>query len=318
MRPVGAIQRGSAARPIRKISRTLPWPYAQSESVTEELELQTPRLRLAARAWGPPDGRPVLALHGWLDNAASFDALAPWLPDVRLVALDLTGHGRSEHRPPGTHYHFVDFVPDVIAAADVLHWDRFALLGHSLGGGIASFVAAILPERVSRVAMIEGLGPPTSNPADGPADLRKSMDQMNALPRKRPPIYANLEAAIQARCEAGGLSWTAATILVERGLQSITGGFDWRTDPRLRFVSPLYLSEPQILAYMERISMPALLICGADGYLVKRAYMQERYARIRDLRVEILPGGHHPHLEDPEPCARLLAPFFAATEGLTA
>lgn len=279
----------------------------------QELELRTPYLRLAARAWGPTDGIPVLALHGWLDNAASFDALAPQLSDLRLVALDLTGHGHSEHRPPGAHYHFVDFVPDVIAAADALDWQRFALLGHSLGGGIVSFVAAILPERITQVAMIEGLGPPTSDPADGPANLRKTIAQMDALPRKHPTLYADLEAAIQARCEASGLSWRAASILVERSLQPVGDrGYGWRTDPRLRFVSPLYLTEPQILAYMARIEAPALLICGADGYLVKRAYMQERYARIARLSVHILPGGHHPHLEDPEPCAQLLRPFFAA------
>lgn len=277
----------------------------------EEVELQTPYLRLAARVWGPPDGVPVLALHGWLDNAASFDALAPLLPDARLAALDLTGHGYSGHRPRGVHYHLVDFVPDVMAAADALGWSRFALLGHSLGGGIASFVAATAPERVTRVAMVEGLGPPTSDPADSPVNLRKAMDQMSALPRKRLPVYPSREAAIQARREAGGLSWTAAAILVDRSIQRIGKGFGWRTDPRLRFVSPLYLTEAQILAYMGRIAAPALLICGADGYLVQRAYMRERYARIAGLSVHIVPGGHHPHLEDPEPCARLLRPFFA-------
>ena len=283
--------------------------------MVEELELRTPHIRLAGRVWGPPDGVPVLAVHGWLDNAASFDALAPLLPDIRFVALDLTGHGRSDHRPPGVHYHFVDFIPDIVAAADALGWERFSLLGHSLGGGIVAFVAAILPERVRRVAMIEGLGPPTSNPDDGPANLRKAIEQMNALSRKRLPVYPNVEAAIHARCEASGLSWLAAATLVERGLQPVGDGFGWRTDPRLRFVSPLYLSEPQILAYMGRIEAPALLICGADGYLVKRAYMQERYARIAGLTVKILPGGHHPHLEDPEPSARLLGPFFAAGRG---
>lgn len=58
--------------------------------MVEELELQTPWLRLAARAWGPSGGLPVLAVHGWLDNAASFDVLAPLLPGMRLVAVDLT------------------------------------------------------------------------------------------------------------------------------------------------------------------------------------------------------------------------------------
>ena len=283
--------------------------------MTEELDLQTPWLRLTARVWGPPDGMPVLAVHGWLDNAASFDALAPLLPGLQLAAVDLPGHGRSSHRPPGVPYHFVDFIPDVVAAADALGWERFALLGHSLGGGIASFIAAILPERVTRLAMIEGLGPPTSQPADGPANLLKSMEQMNALRRKSPPVYSSVEAAIQARCEGSGLSWSAATRLVERGLQPLGQGFVWRTDPRLRFVSPLYLSEPQILAYMEQILAPALLLCGDTGYLVKRAYMQDRYARIADLSVKIVPGGHHPHLEDPESCARWLRPFFASLTG---
>lgn len=103
--------------------------------------------------------------------------------------------------------------------------------------------------------------------------------------------------------------------LVERGLQPAGHGFTWRTDPRLRFVSPLHLSEPQILAYMERIQAPALLICGEAGYLVQRAYMQDRYARIADLTVRTVPGGHHPHLEDPEPCARWLRPFFTPHPG---
>lgn len=278
----------------------------------EELELQTPHLRLAARIWGPPDGVPVLALHGWLDNAASFDTLAPLLPGLRLVALDLTGHGYSSHRPHGVHYHLVDFIPDVIAAADALGWERFALLGHSLGAAIAGFTAAVAPERITRAALIEGLGPPISQPTDSPHNLRQAMEQMRGLPRKRLPVYLNLEAAIQARSAASGLPWNAAKLLVERNVQRVGKGYGWRSDPRLRFVSPLYLTEEQVLAYLERIQTSMLLICGASGYLIERAYMRERYARIPSLTVQVMPGGHHPHLENPVACARLLGPFFAA------
>ena len=82
-----------------------------------EIFLELPHLRLAAREWGPEGGARVIALHGWLDNAASFDRLAPLLPELHLVALDLAGHGRSQHRLPGVYHHFVDWVPEIAAAA---------------------------------------------------------------------------------------------------------------------------------------------------------------------------------------------------------
>ncbi len=124
-----------------------------------DIELQLPHIRIAAREWGDPDGEPVLAIHGWLDNAASFDTLAPMLPGLHLVAIDLPGHGRSQHRPPGVVHHFVDWVPEVAAAADALGWDSFSLLGHSMGAGIASLVPAVFPGRVRRVVLLEGAGP---------------------------------------------------------------------------------------------------------------------------------------------------------------
>ena len=54
---------------------------------SEELEIQTSSIRLVAKCWGNPDGLPVLAFHGWLDNAATFDNLAPLLPDLRILSL---------------------------------------------------------------------------------------------------------------------------------------------------------------------------------------------------------------------------------------
>ncbi|MEZ5575954.1 MAG: alpha/beta hydrolase [Candidatus Competibacteraceae bacterium] len=192
-----------------------------------------------------------------------------------------------------------------------LGWDRFALLGHSLGGGIASFVAATLPERIDRVAMIEGLGPPTSNPADGPANLRKTIQQMDALPHHKRPRSMRIWKPRFRRAARLVLSWVAATILVERSVRPVDGGWlAHRSSAAFRLA--MYPERAANLGLWNCIVAPALLICGADGYLVKRAYMQERYARIADLTVKILPGGHHPHLEDPEPCAHLLAPFLTA------
>jgi pimeloyl-ACP methyl ester carboxylesterase len=119
-----------------------------------DLTLELPHLRLAAREWGPAEGMPALALHGWLDNAASFDRLAPLLPEHHLVALDLAGHGRSQHRHPSVVHHFIDWAPEVVAVADQLGWESFELIGHSMGAGISTLVAGTFPDRVRRLVLL--------------------------------------------------------------------------------------------------------------------------------------------------------------------
>jgi len=84
------------------------------------------------------DGPRVLALHGWLDNAASFVPLAPHLASLQLVAIDLPGHGHSAHLPAGASYTTAAAICHVLDVADALGWDRFSLLGHSMGAGIAT------------------------------------------------------------------------------------------------------------------------------------------------------------------------------------
>ncbi|HEY4581523.1 MAG TPA: alpha/beta fold hydrolase, partial [Lysobacter sp.] len=122
-----------------------------------EIHLDTPFGRLAALRFGH-GGTPVLALHGWLDNAASFLPLSAHLDGVDLVALDLPGHGASAHLPAAAEYTLVNAARAVLCAADALGWPRFSLLGHSMGGAIATLVAAGAPQRVERLALIEALG----------------------------------------------------------------------------------------------------------------------------------------------------------------
>lgn len=260
---------------------------------------------LAARGHGPETGRPVLALHGWLDNAASFDRLAPLLLDWRIVALDLPGHGHSGHRPSGCRYHFFDFVDDTLAAADMLGWRQFDLLGHSLGAAIAGCLAAAVPERVARLMLIDGLGPLAEPPTQLPARLARALSERRR-PSSEPRVYPDIEQAARTRQRATGLSPGAARVLAERGIRPVPGGVTWRSDPRLLRTSPSYLTEEQVRALLTAIRAPTLLVRARDGFLRKRLSQAGRLSTVPVLDVVELPGGHHLHLEDPEPVAEVL------------
>jgi pimeloyl-ACP methyl ester carboxylesterase len=277
----------------------------------QSLTLDTRWIRLAAQRFHVDAGPPVIALHGWLDNAASFGPLAPLLPGLDIVALDLPGHGLSDHRPPGQHYHFVDFVADVIAAADALGWDRFALIGHSMGAGIASLIAAGFPQRVERLVLIEGLGPWGDDPKDCASHLAEATRQILAPSEARQRRYPSLEPMVAARMKAGDLDEAAARLLVERNSGRDEGGLFWRTDPRLRYRSPIYITEEQVQGFMPRISAPTLFIRDADRVVPAQYNWDARERMIAGLRVVRLTGGHHLHMQNPGPVAEAIRAFFA-------
>lgn len=282
--------------------------------MTDDITLELPEIRLAARVWGPEDGLPVLALHGWLDNAASFDRLAPLLPECRIVALDHAGHGLSAHRGHGTYY-LLDYVADALAAAAALGWSRYALLGHSLGAAVAAICAGAYPERILRLALVEGLAPLTDDPDEAAPRLRTALDREARGPRVGERAYPTIDAAAAARTRATGLHPDAARLLVERALEPVDGGWRWRTDPRLRWPSRIRLTSAQVNSFLRAITCPVALIAADRGITVDRAVVAERCACIGDLEVTNLSGSHHLHLEEPEPVAQVLASFLVADPG---
>ncbi len=116
-------------------------------------------VEIAVRCWGPEDGIPVLALHGWLDNAASFDRLAPLLDGCFVVAPDLAGHGRSDHRRDDSGYYLWEHAEDMLAVVDSLGLGHFHVLAHGMGTGIASLLAA-LTSSIASMVFLDGMGAP--------------------------------------------------------------------------------------------------------------------------------------------------------------
>lgn len=280
-------------------------------SGVEELRIRLPHIDLAARIHGPEQGSPVIALHGWLDNAASFARLAPKLPGLRVVALDFAGHGHSDHRPPGAGYALWDYAYDVLQVAEQFGWQRFSLLGHSMGAIVAVLLAATFPERVQRLALIDGLIPPTTEADAAVSSLAESLRARLALPAKRKPVYPSLERAAQVRQRGVGLvSYEAAELLAQRGLMPVPGGYTWRTDNRLTLPTPLRLTRDHVRAFVAGLQCPARLVLAEQGLLAPREGLDEWLAQT-SIEVERLPGGHHLHLDD-EQGAQLVADCFKA------
>ena len=283
----------------------------QSVNKPEELEIQTSSIRLVAKCWGNRDGQPVLAFHGWLDNAATFDNLAPLLSEFRILSLDLPGHGHSDHRPPGTAYYFIDMVMDVIEVADVLGWERFSLLGHSMGAGVATYLAGTLQDKIDYVILIEGIGSIVQKPENMPEDFRESAIQWMSRSKKQLPIYPDIESAVKARHQVGGILKSSVRPLVERGLRPVNGGYTWRSDPILKSKSRHYFTEEQAQAFIKEITAPVLLI-EAEHTEKDHWYklLRNRMPYLNNLQHRIVPGCHHLHLYNAEPVAMAIREFL--------
>ena len=199
--------------------------------------------RLAWREWGAENETPVIALHGWLDNAASFDTLAPLLHGCRVIAPDLRGNGLSDHRGPEGSYNIWDDLPDLVALTGELGLSRYRVLGHSRGAAIGTLLAAVEGESVSSLVLLDGLAAPPFDPADTVPQLRAFAHDYGAREPRAPRVFASIDEAIDARCRASGTDPRAVAMLVPRSLEACEGGYRWRTDARLRYASALKLTE---------------------------------------------------------------------------
>lgn len=279
----------------------------------QEVFLDTARGPIAALRGGTPGGPRVLALHGWLDNAASFLPLQAQLPMFDFVALDLPGHGASAHRLPGYDYVFVDWIHDVLDALDALGWQRAHLLGHSMGGAIATVVAASAPERVEKLALIEALGPISGIADEAGPRLRQAVAARRALDTTRAPRkIPDLDTAVDARLAASKMTREAARLIVERNLRPLEDGFAWRSDARLTLPTHVRTGEAFVQSWLRAIEAPVLVIAAdpAPPYF-NPEIRAGRLAQLRDGRVQVIAGGHHLHMEQAARVAEPLREFLA-------
>lgn len=276
----------------------------------QEVSFRLSNITLAGLAFGDPQKPLIIALHGWLDNAASFIPLAAYLTDYHVVAIDFAGHGHSTHRSEDCHYQLFDYVHDLHELVEQQQWHDFILLGHSMGGIIASLYSASFNEKVKKYISIESLGPITQNAKSSAQQLRESILSRLALQTSKARHPPDKHSIIRARAIAGKFSEQCAQLLVSRNLQDLDNKLRFRTDRRLRTLSSLRLTEEQAKAFLAAITCPVLVIIAKDGYEMMKTCANERRTWVNNIIVIHCAGSHHPHMDNPDEVAAGILAFL--------
>jgi pimeloyl-ACP methyl ester carboxylesterase len=275
-------------------------------------------LRHHVTHWIGTDPDPVLLLHGWMDTGDTFQFLVDAMSDRHTcIAPDWRGFGRSEW--PADGYWFPDYYADLEALLDhCAPGQRVTLVGHSMGGNIATMYAGIRPGRVRRVVCIEGFGLSRSRPEQAPGRYREWLEQV-----REPPKFARFPsveafAHLLARRDPRLTPQRAAFIAAAWTERLPDGGVQVRSDPVHKRVNPVLYRREEAEACWREIEAPVLYVVAEESEFLSRhgedALPEHMAQHIRRLEPCWIPGaGHMAHHEQPELLAREIEAFFTRT-----
>jgi pimeloyl-ACP methyl ester carboxylesterase len=272
--------------------------------------------RAVATPAGPALGgrRTVLLLHGFLDAGRTWDRVAAPLARAgyEVLAPDLRGFGDSGRIPKGGYYHFADYVADVDDIVEQLAPTWLAVVGHSMGGGVASLFAGTRPEKVKRLAILEGLGPAADPPDLSVLRMRawlRDLGKIERTPRRLASMDHVIDrlAATHPRIDRALLATRAP--LLTRGRDD--GTFEWAYDPLHRSTTPNPFQVDVFNTFLRHIECPTLFVDGGPtGWHPPDE--ESRLAHIPKLeRIAFPEAGHMMHWTAAGPLADALLRFLA-------
>jgi pimeloyl-ACP methyl ester carboxylesterase len=269
--------------------------------------------------WGEPVGEPLVLVHGFLDQAHSWSPFVAALQKLIkqplwIIAPDCRGHGDSGWVGAGGYYHFPDYVLDLDRIVQGLGIKTMKLIGHSMGGTISFLYTGSFPQRVVRLVLIEGIGPPSMAFSDAPARMEKWIAEVNQRGRKHFRQYSSIRAgAEQLRQTNPRLDAELALHLARSGMkQSSAGKWVWKFDPLHRTTAPQPFYAAQAIEFLRRIACPVLIVDGAESRQIRRHDSKQRLEEIRDRKqVVIENAGHMVHQDNPLALAKVVAEFLS-------
>jgi len=274
-------------------------------------------LRYHVRRW-PQDGAPkIFLLHGWMDVSASFQFLADALQGSwDVYAPDWRGYGLTQWGKADCYW-FPDYIADLDFILDTLQPGvAVNLVGHSLGGNVASMYAGIRAQRVARLVNLEGFGLPATRPEQAPGRYARWLEELHDPPRLRP--YKDFgELAERLRQANPRLTAERAAFLARHwGRDAGREGVVLRGDPAHKIVNPVLYRYEEVRACWRQVSAPVLWVDGAESTALQRmkldaAQHAERRNSFADVTYASVPGaGHMLHHDQPEAVARLIEDFL--------
>ncbi len=263
--------------------------------------------------WGDEDAAVLFYLHGWADTGSTFQFVVDAMQQGwRVIAPDWRGFGRTAH--VGRCYWFPDYLADLHAIIEAYAPGApVPVIGHSMGGNIASLYAGAMPERVSALINIEGFGLKNSDPADAPRRYRDWIER--GVQGTAFSDYPDLEAlAVKIGKRSAGLS-PARAEFVARQWASVgpDGRLHLRADPAHKLPNPILYRRAEAQACWRNIRAPVLLVHG------DKSPFADQFGDIASLpfpdaeSAEIVGAGHMIHFDAPERLANRIEQFLKKT-----
>jgi pimeloyl-ACP methyl ester carboxylesterase len=273
-------------------------------------------LRYHVRSWGDPGAPALFLLHGWMDISASFQFVADILcRRWRVIAPDWRGFGLSAwQRAP---YWFPDYLADLDVLLDhySLH-EPARLVGHSMGGNIACLYGGVRPERVARIATLEGFGLDPIEPAEAPARYRKWLEQLQGAAWFK-NYGTREELARRLQRDNPRLDGEKAAFLARHfGIEGEDGRIEIAGDPYHKLVNPVLYRLEEAKACWRAVTAPVLWVAARDSFVMKRFRGREddyraRLACFRRAREVVLEDcSHMMHHDKPEELGAVLEDFL--------
>ena len=282
-------------------------------SVPQSRFYQSHGLNLHYADWGNDGAPPLLLVHGGRDHGRSWDRIARALqPHYHVLAPDLRGHGDSDWTKGGS-YSLPEYVYDLHRLVQQLGDAPLTLIGHSMGGMVASVYAGAFPAGVAKLVIIDGITVlPSTTRTPAPERLGKWVSDLERLEQRKPRHFATLaDAAAQLRLRNPRLAPELADHLAKHGTRlHDDGSYGWKFDPCQRVMAPHRLWPQDYIEFWTKISCPTLLLRGADSALGDpEAVGVTRH--FQNVRVETVSNaGHWLHHDQPQHTIELICRFL--------